>query len=374
MTVEIKEVKTNKDLKKFILFPHSLYQKNKFWIPPLIKNEINTLQKDKNPAFDYCDARYWLAYKKNKIVGRIGGIYNKKFIKKWRLHYANFTRFDFIDDERVSGKLLEKAQEWALQKGAEGIHGPLGFTNFDQQAMLIKGFEELPTTASVYNYKYYPQHLEKFNFEKEIDYVEYKVKVPEKVPQKAEKLSRIVLRRFKLNLFKAESKKELLPYAEQIFDVINKSYKDIFYSVELSQKQTEMFKKRYLSYINPDFVSLIMDQNKQLVGFAIIMPSLSKALKKAKGRLFPLGFIHVLKALKNPKELDLYLVGIIPEYQNKGVNAVFMTDLTKTAIQKGIEQVETNSELESNKKVQAFWKYYDARLHKRKRVFKKSLK
>jgi len=374
MTVEIKEVNTNKDLKKFILFPHSLYKKNRFWIPPLIKNEMSTLHPDKNPAFEYCDAQYWLAYKDNKVVGRIGGIYNKKFIEKWNIHSANFTRFDFIDDEDVSRSLINKIQEWALKKGAEGIHGPLGFTNFDQQGMLIKGFNEIPTTASVYNYEYYPQHMEKLNFEKQIDYVEYEVKVPDKIPEKAERLSQIILKRFKLRLYKAKSKKELLPYAEQIFEVINKSYQDIFYSVELSEKQVEMFKKRYLSYINPDFVPLIFDQNDNVVGFAIIMPSLSNAFKKAGGSLFPFGFIPTLKALKNPKKIDLYLVGIISEYQNKGINAVFMTDLTQIAIERGIKLVETNSELETNKKVQAFWRYYDARLHKRKRVFKKALK
>jgi hypothetical protein len=374
MTVEIKEVRSNKELKKFVRFPHSLYKKNKFWIPPLIKNEMNTLQPEKNPAFEYCDARYWLAYKNNKIAGRIGGIYNKKFIEKWNIPYANFTRFDFIDDEEVSKALVNKVQDWAIGKGAEGIHGPLGFTNFDQQAMLIKGFDEVPTLASVYNCKYYPQHMEKLNFEKEIDYVEYEVKVPDRIPEKAERLSRIVLKRFKLNLFKASTKKQLVPYIEPVFDVINQSYKDIFYSVKLSQKQIERFKKRYFSFINPEFVSLVMDQNKKVVGFAIIMPSLSKAYQKANGRLFPFGFIHILKALKNPKKIDLYVVGIIPQYQNKGVNAVFMTDLTKTAIKKGIQKVETNSELETNKKIQAFWKYYEARLHKRKRVYKKSLK
>lgn len=374
MTVEIKEVKTNKDLKKFVLFPHSLYKKNKFWVPPLIKNEISTLRPDKNPAFEYCDAKYWLAFRNNKIVGRIGGIYNKKFIEKWNINYANFTRFDFIDDQHVSNSLIKRVQDWALEKGAEGIHGPLGFTNFDQQAMLIKGFHEVPTTASVYNYPYYPQHMEKSNFEKEIDYVEYEVKVPDKVPEKAERLTSIVLKRLNLELYKAKSKKELLPYTEHIFDVINKSYEDIFYSVKLSPEQVKMFKKRYFSYINPDLVSLMLDQKNRVVGFAIMMPSLSKAFKKAGGKLFPLGFMHILKAIKNPKKLDLYLVGIIPEYQNKGVNAVFMTDFTKVANKKGIEKVETNSELETNKKVRAFWRYYDARLHKRKRVFKKSLK
>ncbi|MBD3414492.1 MAG: GNAT family N-acetyltransferase [Candidatus Aminicenantes bacterium] len=373
MTIEIKEVKTNKDLKNFVLFPFSHYRDNDFWVPPLIKNEIHSLRPDKNPAFDYCNARFWLAYKNNRLVGRIGGIYNEKFIAKWNINFSNFTRFDFTDDKEVSGALLEKVRQWSLKQGAEGMHGPLGFTNFDQQGMLIKGFEEVPTIASVYNFDYYPRHMEHFGFEKEIDYVEYEVKSPEKIPEKAERLSQIVLKRFHLRLFKAKSKKELLPYAEQIFDVVNKSYRDIFYAVELSKKQIEIFKKQYLSYIDPDFVSLVLDKNDNVVGFAIIMASLSEAFQKAGGRLFPFGFIHILRALKNPKKLDLYLVGIIPEYQNKGVNAAIMADLTQTALQKGIQTTETNSELETNKKVQAFWRYYDARLHKRKRVYKRAV-
>ncbi len=373
MSVEIKEVRSKKDLKEFVKVPFTLYRNNACWVPPLIKNEMDTLNPEKNPAFDYCDAAYWTAYKNNQPAGRIAVILNRKYNQKWNRNDVSFSRFDFIDDDEVSSALMQKAEEWARTKNTGHIHGPLGFTNFDQQGMLVKGFNEMSTLASVYNHSYYPEHMDKMNFQKEIDYVEYEVKTPDAVPEKAARISDIVLKKHNLRTYKADSKRQLLPYSEQIFDVINQAYKDIFYSVELSSRQVQMFKKKYLSFIDPEFVLLIMDSQDHVIGFNIAMPSLSRAFKKAGGRLFPFGFIHILRALRNPAYLDLYLVGILPEYQNKGINAVFMTDLTRTAIKNGIKKTETNSELETNTKVQAFWKYYDARMHKRKRVFIKNL-
>jgi GNAT superfamily N-acetyltransferase len=373
MTIKLKRVTNKKDLREFIRIPFSLYRKNPYWVPPLIKNEMDTLSPGKNPAFEYCETEYWIAYKNNQPAGRIAVILNRKFNQKWKRNDVAFTRFDFIDEDEVSSALIKQAEEWARKKKAGYIHGPLGFTNFDQQGMLIKGFDEISTLASVYNFSYYPEHMERMNFHKEIDYVEYQVNTPENVPERAVRISNIVLKKYDLRLFKAGSKKELLPYSEQIFDVINQSYKDIFYSVKLTEKQVEMFKKKYLSFIDPEFVLLVLDPNSRVIGFYIAMPSLSLAFQKARGRLFPFGFWHILRALKNPAKLDLYLVGILPEYQNKGVNAVFMTELTRIAIKNGVESTETNSELETNKKVQAFWKYYEARMHKRKRVFQKKI-
>jgi len=334
---------------------------------------MQTLSPEKNPAFEYCEAAYWVAYKNGRPAGRIAAILNRKFNEKWNRNDVSFSRFDFIDDRDVSAALMNQAEKWALNMKANRIHGPLGFTNFDQQGLLVQGFNEMSTLASVYNYPYYPEHMDKMGFSKEIDYVEYEVKTPPTVPEKAVRIFNIVLKKYNLHVFKAGSKKELLPYAEQIFDVINQAYKDIFYSVKLSEKQVQMFKKKYLSFIDPEFVQLVLDSNDRVIGFYIAMPSLSRAFQKARGRLFPFGFWHILRALKNPVNLDLYLVGVLPEYQNKGVNAVFMTNLTRTAIKNNIQKTETNSELETNKKVQAFWKYYDARMHKRKRVFIKTL-
>ena len=371
MPIQIKQIQNKKDLKKFILCPYKLYKKSNYWVPPLIKGELETLMSEKNPAFDYCEATYWLALKDNKHVGRIAGIINHKYIERWRNKYAGFSRFDFIDDEEVSKALLNTVESWAKSKGLDGIHGPIGFTNFDHQGMLVEGFSELPTIASTYNYNYYPNHVEKFDYKKEQDYLEFEVKVPDEIPEKAVRLTEIVLKKNKLKLLKVKSKKELLPYARQIFDVINAAYSPLFTSVELSEKLIDIYIKKYFSYILPEYVTIVLDEKDKVVGFQITMPSLSIAFQKAKGRLVPFGFIHILRALKNPKCLDMYLVGILPEYQNKGISAIFMKELTRIAIPNNIISAETNSELEDNTKVQEFWKYYEARQHKRKRVYVK---
>jgi len=221
MTIKLKRVTNKKDLREFIRIPFSLYRKNPYWVPPLIKNEMDTLSPGKNPAFEYCETEYWIAYKNNQPAGRIAVILNRKFNQKWKRNDVAFTRFDFIDEDEVSSALIKQAEEWARKKKAGYIHGPLGFTNFDQQGMLIKGFDEISTLASVYNFSYYPEHMERMNFHKEIDYVEYQVNTPENVPERAVRISNIVLKKYDLRLFKAGSKKELLPYSEQIFDVIN---------------------------------------------------------------------------------------------------------------------------------------------------------
>lgn len=371
MPIEIREVNTKTNLKKFVRFPFTLYKNSEYWIPPLIQSELDTLTPEKNPAFEYCEAKYWLAFRDGKIVGRVAGIINRKFIETWDQNYGGFSRLDFIDDEAVAFALLETVENWLKSSGMAGIHGPVGFTNFDHQGMLVEGFNELPTIASTYNYEYYPSFLEKRGYEKEVDYLEFEVKVPDRVPEKAERLANIVMRKQKLKLVHAKSKKELMPYARQIFDVINVTYSELFASVEYSEKLVELYTKKYFSFILPEYVTIVLDENERVIGFQITMPSLSRAFQKAGGRLFPFGFIHILRALKKPKYLDLYLVGILPEYQNKGVSAVFMSEMTKLAVRNGIISAETNSEMEDNKKVQDFWTYYESRQHKRKRVYLK---
>ena len=373
MVVEIKEVKNKRDLKTFVQFPFSLYKGNKYWIPPLIKEELYVLDAERNPDFEYCEAKYWLAYKDNKLVGRIAGIYNKKYVEKWKNRYISFSRFDFIDDKNVSKALFEKVEVWAKSKGMEGVHGPLGFTTFDFQAILIEGFDELATPASVYNYPYYAKHLDELGCQKEVDYLEFKVNAPREIPEKARRIANIVQKREEITVIKCKTKKELLSYGKQLFDVINVTYQPLFYYVELTEKQIDRFIKRYLSHLKTEFILFILDKNNKLIAFQIIMPSLSKAFQKAKGKLYPFGFIHLLKAMKNPKVLDLIIVGILPEYQNRGINALFLADMSQTVIDKNILYAETNSELEENIKVQNFWKYFDSKQHKRKRVYVKMI-
>jgi GNAT superfamily N-acetyltransferase len=373
MSLELKEVKNPKDLKKFVLFPFSLYKDNDYWIPPLIKGELETLNPDKNPAFEHCEAKYVLAYKDGKIAGRIAGIVNSRFIKYWKKKWARFCWLDFIDDKEVSKALFQDIEDWARSKGMEGINGPMGFSTFEQQGMLIHGFDELPTIASAYNYPYYPKHLENLSYEKETDYVEYEVKAPDKIPEKAVRICDIILKRHKLKTLKVKSTKDLLPYADQVFDVVNAAYSPLFGFVPLTKKQIDHFVKKYFSFIQPDYTTVVLDKNDKVIGFQISMPSLSKAFQKAKGKLLPFGFMPVLKAMKNPERIDIMIVGVLPEYQSKGVNSLFMTDLTKKCIEKGIKYAESNAELEENIKVQNFWRYYDARQHKRKRIYFKSL-
>jgi len=373
MSIELKEVKNPKDLKKFVLFPFSLYKDNDTWIPPLIKGELETLSPDKNPAFEHCEAKYVLAYKDGKIAGRIAGIVNSRFIKFWKKKWARFCWLDFINDKEVSTALFQDIEDWARSKGMEGINGPMGFSTFEQQGMLIHGFDELPTIASAYNYPYYPKHLENLGYEKETDYVEYEVKAPDKIPEKAVRICDIILKRHKLKTLKVKSKKDLLPYADQVFDVVNAAYSPLFGFVPLTKKQIDHFVNKYFSFIQPEYTTVVLDKNDKVIGFQISMPSLSKAFQKAKGKLLPFGFMPILKAMKNPERIDIMIVGVLPEYQSKGVNSLFMTDLTKKCIEKGIKYAESNAELEENIKVQNFWRYYDARQHKRKRIYFKSL-
>lgn len=371
----IKEVKTLKELKQFINFEYNLYKNNKYWVPPLFDDEFKTLRKDKNPAFDHCEAVYYTAWKNGKMVGRIAGIIQHNYIKKWGNKYARINWFDFIDDFEVSKTLLNKVESWAKEKGMIAINGPLGFTDLDYEGLLIEGFEELNTMATIYNYPYYIEHYEKLGFKKDADWVEFEIKVPEKIPEKADKLSRIVAERFKLHLFQAKSVKEILDkgYGKQIFEVIEKAYVNLYGVTELTPKQVDYYIKAYFSFINLDFLKLVANEKEEIVGLVIAMPSLNRALQKAKGKLFPFGFIHLLYALKKPKYIDLLLGAILPEYQGKGADALIMTELTRTCIKDGIISAESNPELEVNEKVQSHWKYFNARQHKRRRAFLKMI-
>jgi GNAT superfamily N-acetyltransferase len=373
MAIELREAKSLGDIRKFVRFPFKLYRGNEYWIPPLIKGEVDNLRADRNPAFEHCDARYVLAWRDGEIVGRIAGIINHRFIEKWDRKLARFCWLEFIDDLEVSGALLADIESWARSKGMEGITGPIGFTTFEQLGILIYGFDELPTFSSTYNYPYYPDHLEHHGYAKDVDYVEYEVAAPREVPEKAGRISEITRKRLKLNMLRAESRKDLLPYASQVFDVINAAYDPLFGFVPLTDKQIVHFVKKYFSFILPEYTTVVLDSEDRVVGFQISMPSLSRAFQKARGRLYPFGFRHLLKAMKDPDRIDILLVGIVPEYQGKGVNALFMTEMSKTCIEKGIKWAESNSELEENLKVQNFWRYFDARHHKRKRVFMKAL-
>jgi len=375
MSITLKEVNSRSDLKKFIKFQFSLYKDNTYWVPPLIFDELKTLTKEKNPAFDFCEAKYWLAYKDGSIVGRIAGIINHKYNERWDQKSARFGWIDFVDDPEVSSKLIEQVISWSKEKGMSKLHGPLGFTDFDGEGMLIEGFNELSTFGSIYNHPYYSKHIEKFGFEKDADWIEFRVNFDPtlEVPEKVARIANAVAERNKLHFLRVKKAKEMLPYAREIFYLINTAYKDLFGFVELTDKQIDMYVKAYFGFIKADYVPIILDQNNKVVAFGITMPSLSAAVKKSKGKLLPFGFIHILNAMKNNPEVDLYLTAVHPDMQNKGVNAMLINEVNNVFIRNKIQFVETNRELEENSKIQAQWRFYESRLHKRRRCYKKSI-
>lgn len=373
MSLILEEVSSKKQLKKFIAFPYDLYKGNKYFIPPLRFDEMKTLNKKVNPAFEFCDSKYWLVYKDDRVVGRVAGIINSKFNDKFNKKEARFGWIDFEDDLDVSSMLLDSVEKWAVEKGMTSIHGPLGFTDMDGEGMLIEGYEEESTLGSIYNYPYYKNHIENLGYEKDTDWIEFNVKILRDTPEKIARIAEIALHRNKLHVPVFKKSKDMLPYAKAIFHLINETYKDLFGFVELTEKQIDFYVKQYFDFIRPEYLPIVLDENNKLAAFGITMPSLNKALKKINGNLFPFGFIYILREMKKSRTLDLYLTAVRMDLQNKGVNAVLIDQINKVCIKNGIHSVETNRELESNEKIQAQWKLYDARQHKRRRCYKKLL-
>jgi GNAT superfamily N-acetyltransferase len=369
MDVQIKEVATKQDLKSFINFPFTLYRGNPYWVPNLVSDDLNTLGKDKNPAFETCDARYWLAYRNGKIAGRVAAILNHPHVEKWDQKYMRFGWLDFVDDLAVSGALVRTVEDWAKEKGMAAVHGPLGFTDMDREGMLVEGFDELATMATYYNHPYYPAHLEKLGYIKDIDWVEYEISMPPKPDERIARMADIVQRRNKLHMAELKNKKELLSYAHELFALLEEEYKKLYGTVPLTKRQVDSYINQYFGFVTPDFVPIVMDENNKMVAFGIGLPSLSKALQKSNGRLFPFGFIQFLQALKKNDRADLYLVAVKSEYQGKGVNAMLMNSMYQTFMKLGVKKIETNPELETNHLVQGQWKYFETRQHKRRRVF-----
>ncbi len=373
MSLEVKEVVSKKDLKSFISFQYSLYKNNKYWIPPLRFDEMNTLRKDINPAFDFCDSKYWMVYKDGKPAGRIAGIINKKYNEKWNKKEARFGWMDFIEDFKVAELLLATVEKWAVDLKMNSLHGPIGFTDMDGEGLLIEGYEEESTLGNIYNYPYYRDYIEKLGYQKDIDWIEYSVKIPKEIPEKVERIAQIALERNRLHFPEIKKSKDIKPYAKEVFYLINSTYKDLFGFVELSDRQIDFYVKQYFSFVRPEFVPILLDEHNKVAAFGITMPSLNKALKKINGRIFLFGFIYLLIEMKRSRRLDLYLTAVRTDLQNKGVNAILINQINKVCIKKGIESVETNRELETNEKIQSQWKLFDARQHKRRRCYYKNL-
>ncbi|MDA3845170.1 MAG: hypothetical protein PF505_01335, partial [Vallitaleaceae bacterium] len=334
--ITIKEVTTRKTLKKFVDFQNILYKDSPYYVPGLRMDEINTLRKDKNTAFEYCDTIFFLAYQNEVIVGRIGVILSHKSNEKWGQRNARFTHFDFIDDFEVSKALMDSAEAWAKIRNLEKLHGPLGFTDMDHQGMLVEGFEEQDMMITIYNYPYYIDHMTKLGYEKDADWVEYQVTLPSAPVEKITRVSALVKRRYDLRLIEFTNKKEIMPWAKPVFQLLNEAYSPLYGSVLLSDKQIDDYVKTNFGFVNPDFIKIVVDRDDQLVGFAITMPSLSKSVQKSRGRLLPFGFIPILRAIKKNDILDLYLIAVKPELQGLGINAIMIESLAESARNYGI--------------------------------------
>ncbi len=379
-SIQIKRVETKKDLKRFIEFHYDLYKGNPYDVPNLYSDEVNTLSKDKNAAFDFCEAEYYLALKEGKIVGRVAAIINHKANEKWKKKDVRFGWIDFIDDIEVSRALFEAVEEYGRKKGMDDIVGPLGFTDMDPEGMLTWGFDKLGTMATIYNYEYYPQHMEKLGgWEKDNDYVEYYLVVPEKSPEKYTKIAEMVEKRYNLHVRKL-TKKDIFQggYGKKLFDLINLTYSDLYGFSELTDRQIDQYVKMYFPFADLNLVTVIEDGNKdnQLAGLGITIPSLSHALQKCRrGRLFPFGWWHLLRAIKFHKTdgVDLLLMGFLPEYRAKGANALLFADLIPRYVNYGFKWGETQVEMESNEGVQSQWGPLDPINHKKRRCYRRSL-
>lgn len=373
MTVIITEVVTRRDAEAFVRFPHGLYKGCPYWVPALDMDEHHTFDPRTNPSFEFCEAKRWLAFRDGVVVGRIAGIINRRYIEVWKHRYARFGWADFVDDAEVSAALFGAVEAWARDNGMEGVQGPLGFSDFDHQGMLVEGFEELAELSGVYNFPYYPEHLKRLSFVKEADWLEFQITLTGDAYDKIGRMAQIVEKRFNLHAVPMRSKKEVLARVPDIFRLINDCYAGLFGFVPFTDKQVAYYRKAYFSFIRPAFVQIIEDADNRLAGFGLTLPSLSRALHKTGGRLLPLGFLHLLRALYRNDTAELLLVAIRPDLQGKGVNALIMREGYKTFAANNISTVNASGQLETNTKVLSLWQHFQARQNKRKRCFFKSL-
>lgn len=373
MTLMLKEIHTTRQIRQFITFAERLYRGNPYYVPALVMDEMNTLHPEKNPSFAHCEARYWLAYQDGRIVGRVAGILNHKHMEKWGERYLRFGWLDFVDDPAVSAALLGAVEDWARERGLEAVHGPLGFTDLDREGMLVEGFDELGTLATLYNHPYYPRHLEKLGYCKDVDWVEYELKAEKEPPEKVARAAKIVLKRNNLRLLDIRRKRDLLAYAPQLFGLINEEYSHLYGTVPLTDAEIQHYTDAYFGFVDPAFVPFIVNEDDEMVAFGVTIPSLSKALQQSRGRLFPLGWWHLLRALRNNDRADLYLVAVKKRYQGLGLTLVMMEHIYRVFAERGITVAESNPELETNVDMQGQWKLMEKRQHKRRRVFIKKL-
>lgn len=376
MAVEVREVAPNKkELTKFVKFGIDHYDGNPYFVPPLVMDDVNTLRPDKNPAYDFCESQSFMAYRDGKPVGRITAIINNAVNEKNNEKKMRFGFVEFIDDAEVVDALFKAAADWGRARGMNQIVGPMGFSDMDHEGMLIEGFDRLGTMATIYNYDYYPRHMERMGFEKEVDWIEYLIKIPEAIPEKHQRIADIVKRKYGLKSIRFTSRKKIKDeYGRALFDLINEAYDGLYGYSPLTDRQIEHYIDLYLGILRLDDISVIVDSDDKLVAVGISLASFSRALQKNRGRLFPFGWYYMLKPLRAKVDtVDLLLIAVKPEYQSKGVNALLFADLIPRYNAAGYKQAESNVELEGNENVQKQWEYFEREQHKRRRCYVKDL-
>ncbi len=373
MTIEVRKVESKTDLNIFIDIYTDLYKNCKYASIPLHFDELLTLSKDKNPAHKHCKSQYWVAYQDGTPVGRIAAIINEKEHEKTGEAIARFGWFDFIDNNEVSQALMQTAIDWLKTENIKKLHGPLGFSDLDRQGLLLEGFDKTGTFATMYNHAYYTKHMEQLGFEKSTDWVEYEINTENMNLERIDRLCTYTSERYGFKILELKSRKQLKKHTKNIFELLNISYSELYGFTQLSKNQIKHYTDMFINLVNLDFLSLVQNNKGELIAFGLSIPSFTKASQKAKGKLLPLGWYHFLRALKKNDTLDLYLVAVHPDYQNKGVNALLMNHTAKNAIKFGIKHTETNIELEDNNKVQNMWRFFDSNQHKRRRCYIKEV-
>lgn len=376
MPIKIVEVNDKASKKKFVKFPITLYKDNPYYVPALIIDELDTIDPAKNPAFDFCEQQLFLAYKDNEIVGRIAAIINHRSNELWKQQHARFGFVDFIDDNEVVDALFAAATRWAKERGMTAIQGPMGYTDLDKEGLLVYGFDRISTMSTAYSYPYYQEQIERMGFEKDVDWHEYYIPVPKEAPERHQRIAKIVADKFGLKVLKFKNLKQITPYVDKLFNLLNVAYAPLYGFVPLTKKQIDYYVKQYVPLLRWDVVTIVIkEETDEVIGFGIAVPSLSRALQKSRGKLFPFGWYHLLRDMKSKSNptVDLMLTGIAPEYQGKGVNAMIFSDFIPSSYNNGFRFAESNPELESNSKIANQWDGFNAEHHKTRRAYIKKI-
>lgn len=374
--LEIREVRTKSELKKFVTYPNQLYRDVPQYMPPLISEDLADWNPKANPAYEYCECRCWLAWRDGKIVGRIGAILSRKANEKWNTRRMRFTQVDFIDDFEVSKALFDTVENWARKKGMNEVHGPLGCTDMDREGMLIEGFDQKGMFITYYNHPYYIDHMVRLGYVKDVDWVEFLIDIPgreDKITQRLEQMSQRIARMAKVHVVPIKSRLQYGPYIPKVFELVNTCYSQLYGTVDLSEAQIKKYAEKFIPMLDPRLVCFIENEENQLVGVGITAPSMAAAIKKHSGHMFPIGFIDILKSLRRNDTLDLFIIAVHPDYRNTGINAILMNHILKGCHQMGVTRAETGPQLEINEKVQHQWSLFQYRNHKKRRCWIKQL-